>query len=315
MTFSMIASRYCRYFHGYCIFWAVIFVIVACCSETAVARERKAIVIVSSRIRPYLDTLEGFKTRFNGDVDSFYVSENKKLALHMLKNGGYSIAVSVGPVATDMLWATDVGDMPRFSCMVLDLQNHTGKHQGCGIDLRIPVSAQLERIRRSMPGRRKIGILFDPDENSNTVEDASSYAESSGMQLIPMPVSSAGHILPLFENTVSITGMDALLFIPDAIVTSSRMLIQHIIKAALLKHVAVIGYNSFFVRSGAVLAFVIDYREVGRRAGDRVNDMLERGERCAIVPPPFHAIWNEKVWQRISKPDEVFMPLEHGRGL
>lgn len=272
-------------------------------SSTTCAEDQRVAVIVSSKIRPYLDALEGFRAAFHGEVDEFDISSNAKLARHMLISGDYSLAVSIGPAATDMLWLIDKPDMHRLSCMVLDLNGHVHGKDGCGVDLRIPISRQLEIIKKSMPGRKNPGILYNPSENSGIVEKAMEDAETLDINLLPVPVTATDEILPIFSKAIAITPIDSLIFIPDSTVTSSRALIKHLVKTAFMNRIAVVGYNSFFTRIGAVISFVIDYQKSGYKTGEMASAIVEGKGKCTIMPPVFNVEWNENVWEKISIPE------------
>lgn len=277
-----------------------------CClflpADAAYAAEHaKVAIIISSKIRPYLDALEGFKETFPAEPDLFDMSANPELARHMVLSGEYDLAVSIGPAATDMLWGLDLPEARRLSCMVLDLEEHVHGKKGCGVDLRIPLARQLDIIRARMPDRKKTGILYNPSENSRIVDNAMEYAEDTGHRIIPIPVTAPDEILPVFSRVIASSAIDSMIFIPDSTVTSSRALIKHLVKTAFINRIAVAGYNSFFMKAGAVVSFVIEYQKSGRSAGELASSILAGKEKCAIIPPPFRVEWNDTVWKKLEE--------------
>lgn len=262
----------------------------------------KTAVILTSRIRPYLDALEGFQKEFKADVDVFDISSNPELPKHMLLSGSYNLAVAIGPKATELVWGLNLPSLKRISCMVLDMENHTYGSKGCGVELRIPVKEQLEAIKSNISGLGNTGILYNPEENSEIVDSAMECASDMQINVVPMPVESPDQIIPLFSRMVTSHTIDSLLFIPDSTVTSSRALIRHIIKTAVLKRIAVVGYNSFFMNTGAVLSFIIDYRETGYITGQMAVKLISNENECTVTPPPFSIEWNQSVLKKLFIP-------------
>lgn len=78
-----------------------------------------------------------------------------------------------------------------------------------------------------------------------------------------------------------------LLIIPDEQLGSTKI-VEYVIKESLRRKVPVVGYNSWFAKNGALLSFVIDYRDVGMQTGKLAKKMLlEEGPLpdIGIVPP------------------------------
>ena len=82
--------------------------------------------------------------------------------------------------------------------------------------------------------------------------------------------------------------MDALWLIPDRTVISESI-VKYVIKEAFLRKIPVIGYNRFFYETGAALAFVFDYKELGQQCAKKALSILS-GKNCLSTPPLFH-VW------------------------
>jgi putative ABC transport system substrate-binding protein len=61
----------------------------------------------------------------------------------------------------------------------------------------------------------------------------------------------------------------------------------------------VIGYNSFFTRSGAFFSFEFDYESLGKQAGEVIASYLETGE-CRENSPVFDTVINQKITDKIG---------------
>jgi putative ABC transport system substrate-binding protein len=98
--------------------------------------------------------------------------------------------------------------------------------------------------------------------------------------------------------------VDCIWLIPDQTVISESIS-QYIIKQAVLKKVPVVGYNRFFYDSGAAMAFVFDYKALGRQSADLIMDVLrqaESGTRAPVFDVWLNTSVLEKLDIKISEP-------------
>ncbi len=94
----------------------------------------------------------------------------------------------------------------------------------------------------------------------------------------------------LTENWENI---DCVWMIPDRTVISEKI-IQHIIKLGIYHKKGVIGYNSFFIRSGAVFSFDFDYKALGIQTAGKIETYFKTGI-CKQEPPEFQTVINRKM--------------------
>jgi putative ABC transport system substrate-binding protein len=111
------------------------------------------------------------------------------------------------------------------------------------------------------------------------------------LKIVPLEVSSKKNIPIVLQQHWE--GLDALLLIPDRTVISES-LVKYIIKQAISEGVAVVGYNRFFYESGAALAFVFDYKEIGEQTA-RLAFRILAGDVCEREDPIFHTWLNSRV--------------------
>ena len=67
--------------------------------------------------------------------------------------------------------------------------------------------------------------------------------------------------------------------IPDEQINSQKI-VEYLIKESLRRKTPVVGYNSWFAKNGAILSFIIDYRDVGVQAGTMAMKLLKQGAAC-----------------------------------
>ncbi len=263
------------------------------------ARQGKAniAVIVSSQIRPYIMALDGLRSGLNYPLTVYYLSSNPELVRHYLKQKSYSLVISIGPEASTLTWSLLRPGDKKIAIMVLDPQDLLADPDPCGVDLRVPMKDQIHLIVDRLGDKRKIGILYNPVENKKWVEQAQKAGADLGVRIIPLAIHKRQEITKVLSSAYQ--HIDTLLFIPDSTVISEA-LVSHLTKDALLHGIAVVGYNHFFMEIGAVMAFTINYKEVGTLGAEIAGKVLS-GSRCRLLPPPFKVEWNKKVWKTITE--------------
>ncbi len=248
-------------------------------------------IFVSSRIRPYIEALDGIQSKTNFTTQVVYLDENPELARHYLKNGGLSAAVAIGPEATKLIYQKEFHIPVKMAIMTLDIEKLVKGTRPCGIDLRVPIAFQISRIAYRLGTGRTLAILYNPQENSDIIAQASKACEEYGLNFIPLAVSGTDEILKKLKPNMN--KIEIILFIPDSTVISEKI-VTHLTKEALLNGIAVVGYNHFFFEIGALLAFIIDYREVGIKGAELLDDFI-RKHSCFMTSPPVKTEWNQKV--------------------
>ncbi len=274
-------------------------------SDTNAALDTNAAVVVSRKIRPYLEVTEGIMERVSSGLsgsDIFFLSPGDDLVTAQVTDrlitGAYDLVAAVGPEAASLVWKTGIPGKKIYAAVLdPDAVPHI-PHNACGISLRIPVAAQLETISTAFPSLRSIGLLFDPDHNQWFFEAAASAAalDDISVKIIPLEVTARKYIARVLQNNLD--RIDAVWMIPDQTVISEK-LIQYVIKQALYKNTGVIGYNAYFTRTGALFSFEFDYQALGRQAGGLIMDCLA-GRECRRVPPVFESHTNPRIAQKLG---------------
>ena len=261
----------------------------------------KSAVLVSKKIRPYLQVVDGIVKEAGkspNTVDVFFLmpgdtSMNREL-IQSIGQSGFDMVLAVGPEAASFVWNADF-PMDRLYGAVLDPATIPGiDTEACGISLRIPVGVQLNHIARTFPAIKRIGLLFDPANNQWFYERASRYSLSVGITIVPFEVSARSQI----TKAITREAVDAIWMIPDQTIISEKV-VQFVIKQGVYHNTGVIGYNPFFIRSGALFSFEFDYAALGLQIGRK---MLGRynGDPCFTESPVFNTLVNEKIAKKIG---------------
>lgn len=266
----------------------------------------KIAVVVSQSIRPYIEAVEGLSSAISseagGSVDVFFLDrfEGKDLVnlSQTLDKKDTDLFIAIGPHAARFVWE-DIKAVKaaRFYSMVLNPEKVLAMLRfAAGIPLNISAETQVEMIHRAMPSVNRIGILYDPEYNHDFFMEAFEKAALMNITLIPLMVSSRKDIPLALKNHWN--DLDALWLIPDRTVISESI-VQYVIKEALFNAVPVIGFNRFFYESGAALAFIFDYSEIGRQCAKEALRLLSEQE-IKKTEPVFNVWVNKRVMNRIG---------------
>ncbi|MHB8910678.1 MAG: ABC transporter substrate-binding protein [Syntrophales bacterium] len=269
-------------------------------------RAPKVAILVSQNIRPYIEAVEGMSailsegTSAKLQVFSFdkFKGKSRDVLIQSLTGERFDLVIAVGPEA--VRFASEepaLEKTPWLYSMVLNPPRVTGRTDtACGIPLDIPAQRQLEVITQGITAVKRIGLLYDPRYNSDFFSKAAAEASLHDMKIVPLKVSSKKDIPLVLKQYWD--DIDALWLIPDQTVISESI-VQYIIKEAVFKKIPVIGYNRFFYESGATLAFVFDYEELGRQTGRLAANVL-KGRACEKETPVFHGWLNRRVIEKLG---------------
>ena len=290
--------RYYYWIHHICVLFF-------CLSSTLTvhARENAVAVLLSQEIAPYVATVNGIDTELvNVQVERFFLDRhglpfNLVSQTPSLDSGYYSALVAIGPQALQYLHSLDTNTPVLFG-MVLNPSHIIPDplELRCGVSLNLPIESQFKSLVLHFPWMKRLGVLFDPKNNQLWFDQAAQIATAMGIELVPLQVEPDNGRLRIVGD---LSRPDVLLFIPDKSVISTVM-IQHVIKRAVLHQIPVVGYNQFFIDSGAALSFVIDYNDIGHQVGVQVKTLLTTGNCDGFHDPNYEIRINTDVWRLLK---------------
>jgi putative ABC transport system substrate-binding protein len=252
-------------------------------------------------IRPYVEAVEGVKECFSKEnsltIKVFNMEDYTGNILNILsKDLGaekFDLYIAVGPEAARFIWTEDLaGQGRKLYTMVLNPDKIVELTEPlCGIPLDIPVEIMIQIFSKVMPSLNRIGLLYDPNNNSDFATRAVLKAAGMDVEIIPLEVSLRKDIPDVLKKNWA--GIDRLWLIPDqTIITES--LVRYIIKESISNGVPVFGYNRFFYNSGAALCSILDYRAIGRQTA-QLSLALLTGQECETQMPEFKIWYNLRI--------------------
>lgn len=149
------------------------------------------------------------------------------------------------------------------------------------VDLEIPVTTVLERLRRWFPTKRRLGWIHNP-ARGDSVTEMRQAARQLGFALEVAECRGPNELLQAF---VALEGKaDWVWCSPDATLYN-RTTIEPLVLLSLRHRRPLIGFSENFVRAGAVAGCYPDFRDIGRQTGEVLLRLL-RGEAVHGVQPP-----------------------------
>lgn len=262
-------------------------------------------IIVSMNIKPYAEAVEGINESLGKEkigtqiffLEAFTGKAQIQLKEKLLREE-FALFIAVGPEAAGFVWS----DLPEKKerlvyTMILNPEHLKDSPQVlCGVSLSIPPEQQILKISKVFPHIKRIGLLYDPQYNADFYHLAIRKAVDMGLSVVSLEVPSRKDLPRILEDNWD--KVDCLWMIPDRTLISES-LIQYIIKEALLKRKPVVGFNRFFMESGAVMNFIFDYRNLGRQAA-RLGLEILKGEPCSEKEPEFEIWLNDRILEKLG---------------
>jgi len=307
-------------------FIIITFWVILCLSPPAISDEsiqpvkpNRVIIFVSKNIKPYVEAADGMRDVLGEiaavEVEVFILDQlgNKgpeELSLKFINEKDIALFVAIGPEAASFVWQSFKNEFPpKIYSIILNPEKviRSGSGSGlCGIALNIPPQIQIKMIHSAFVSVRRVGIFYDPSNNEGFYLEAAAAASNLGMALVPLKVSAMKDIPDLLEKALN--SVDCIWLIPDKTVISESIA-QYIIKQSIIRDIPVIGYNQFFYESGAAMAFVFDYRSLGRQTGKLAEELISQQKSCTSEIPDFQVWLNGAVIQKLGiKAAEILEP-------
>lgn len=250
-------------------------------------------VVLSREAAPYRQAVRGFDEILRGSRKAYKLHEfsmegtaDPAVLAARIRARRPDLILTVGSGATQAI-ADQIRDIPIVFSLVLPSSGHSSLQDMrqvhvnlTGASMEIPLAFQFTKLKEILPSVHRIGVLYNPAVTGPLVQDATRAASQEGLELVAIPVGSERELL---DNTEALTEkVDVLWSVADSTVFSPQGLKQ-ILLATLRNRIPFIGLSPSFVKAGALLAFSVDYQDVGRQSGEQALRILG-GEEPSKVP-------------------------------
>ncbi len=254
----------------------------------AAERETRILVLVSHDAEPYQKALGGFRAQMkvlgiNSSVDVVRLQGDTgaaKSAFAARATAPPDVIVSLGSLALQ----TPRGEgmtAPIVAAMVMNEGELQAIPNATGVVLEFPVQIELEWMRRFMPERSNVAVLFNPEENRKRVDAADDVAGKVGVKLHAHRVATPRD-LPLELEAIG-RSADILWGIPDHIAMTPQTA-KPILLFSFRNRIPLVGLSASWAKAGALYALDRDYTDIGAQAADLVRRILDGAAAKSIAP-------------------------------
>ena len=263
------------------------------------ASEEPVVAVVKSRdIAPYNIALEGFnkvlkKKRVAVKLISYNLKgerEEDQKIIRGIKFINPDLILTLGSFATEIV-CQQIRDIPVVFSMVLNPEAsgfvksmEASGNNLTGASMDISIRSQFEVLTSVIPNIKKIGIMYNTQENQVIIEKALTVAQKMGLELVAKAVDSEKEVPCVLEDLV--TQIDALWSVGDSMIftaQSTRFILFYTIRNS----TPFMGLSPSFVKAGALLALTCDYEDIGRQSGEIALRILagEKPTNISIAIP------------------------------
>jgi len=250
---------------------------------------------------PYTEVLEGFRAELEqrgvrARYEVYALDRDAAVIERALSTDGQvgeRIFLTLGSASTERVVAS-VETTPIIGALVLHASDIDAHSNATGVLLEHTTETQLRFLRRVLPDRKTVGVLFEPVENGERIEAAKSVARSLGVRLalreVREPSELPGALKSLATRTQVLWGIpDHTIYTPQ---TAKQLLVF-----SFRNRIPLSGLSSSWVKAGALYALERDYRDIGAQCAELATKILSGtppSELPAVRPRKVRYVLNVK---------------------
>jgi putative ABC transport system substrate-binding protein len=166
-----------------------------------------------------------------------------------------------------------------------------------GVAMTITAEQWLDTIGATFPGRKRLGLVYDPRRTGDFVSEAKAAAARKGFSLVTREVSSSKEV---HERIQELKGsVDVLWMLPDLTVVTPQS-VESMMLFSLRNHIPVVTFSERHLDVGATAAVVLDFAAMGGQAGEMARRVLD-GASVDLVPPEPPAKVNVRINRSVAE--------------
>lgn len=203
-------------------------------------------------------------------------------------------------------------DIPVIYTAVSDpiasgLANEDGSSVGniTGTSDALPVTNQLEMIRKIMPEAKSIGILYTTSETNSesTIAEYKKYAPDYGFEIVDSGINTIADVPMAAADLAS--KVDCITNLTDNTVVSA---LQTVLDAANKEGIPVFGSEVEQVKNGCVASMGLEYFELGKQTGAMAAKVLKGEAKAADMN--FEVITEASLYVNTAAAEKVGLALD-----
>jgi len=144
-----------------------------------------------------------------------------------------------------------------------------------------PLDTQFKWLKRFLPDAKTIGVIYNPEENQERIDEANVYLNGMGFTLYSQKVNDPKEIPRALESLAK--RVDVIWGMPDKVVYTTQTA-KHILLFSYRNRIPFVGLSSAWVKAGALYALDWDYTDVGKDCGEITLEVLQGGKKVLFPP-------------------------------
>ncbi len=230
-------------------------------------------VVWSGQTDAYQEALQGFQKAALFRYMVFPLGNAAGTASEVAQKisaGAFNANVILGSEALTVVKYLPAGTSVVYTMVLepLELQGYPSS----GIVIKIDLADQFASLVKLFPGKRRVGIIYNPRMSGKDVASARTLGPKYGLDIFPIAIENreelVGALTKMTTRNVDFLWMpiDPILALPQSV----SELVQHCLK----ENLYLIGFSKYHVKAGALLAFSADYYDVGAQTANYVQRLL-----------------------------------------
>ena len=257
--------------------------------SSAAADEILVVVVQAKASKPYEDVLYGFRSslqkhhiRATFEVHTIGQDvEQIATVLESAKTNSADLIFTIGTSVTEYVIRKGP-PIPIVYSLVLDEIGGASSNV-TGVTLEFSFASHFEWMREFLPKARRIGVLYNPKNNGDRIDEARREAARLGLTLTVEAVDKPQDIPAALERIAN--EADVLWGMPDDIVLNPQTA-KHLLLFCYRNRIPFIGPSKAWVKAGALYALDRDYNDIGTQCGEIASSLLQGRESGGIAPQP-----------------------------
>jgi len=259
-----------------------------CVLQAAGLEAKKVVVISSYRTQPYqqaqLAFCEQLKQAAPGaTVDVAWLEGDAAKVgtiLQEAKPENTDLYLTLGTLATRTV-SMFVRSVPVVYALVVSQADLQDAPNVTGVVLEYPPEIHFALMKRIVPGRKRVGVIYSQEQNQKKVATATVVAKKMGLTLDVVRVESPEEI-PGALNAL-VRRVDVLWGLTDSVVFSP-LAAKEILLSAFRNRLALAGPSPMWTKAGALYSMDWDYQDIGIQSATLALKLL-KGESVSALAP------------------------------
>lgn len=272
--------------------------------------ERDVVALVTRDPFPYEDFVRGLAARVGAPVRHVDLDRepDPAEAVRRIRAERPDLIVGTGLRAARLI-RREIKEIPSILTLVTDPRRYDLEAGPIGFLINQPDADRLfERVSSLLPGRKRVGLVYQADTASLLARDLRDAAERRGLNVEFGLCRSPGEILPALDE---MRGRIDVLVVPNDDLTSTRRAREIITAWALKNHVPLAAPSPEWVEGGALFSYSASYERLGEETAVLAGRIL----RGALRPADFGVLRSQELELAVNRSTAQLLGVEIPPGL